>query len=74
MNEKLGKILIPVEIKLPNVFGLEFNMTLEDLVEIDRKYKAKGSLISLTIISLESALNECRKAQKNAIESFRKEV
>lgn len=70
MNEKLEKILIPVEIKLPNVLGLELNMTIKDIVEIDQKYKAEGSLISLAVISLESALKECREAQKKAIQPF----
>lgn len=67
MNEESGKILIPVEIKLPNVLGLELNMTIKDIEEIDHKYKAEGSLISLAVTSLESALKECREAQKKAI-------
>lgn len=67
MNEESGKILIPVEIKLPNVLGLELNMTIKDIEEIDHKYKAGGVLTNLAVISLESALKECRKAQKNAI-------
>ena len=59
------EILVPVVISLPEVLQLELKMTVGDIIDIDKKYKAKGTLISLAIFSLESAINELKEA-KNA--------